>query len=361
MHKLSFKAKYAAIFLPECRVRNIRNMNMNEIISTFAFVLHATNMHTSFTAPIDKEFREFESLYKQALSADNTTLSKMFDLLYSSTGKQMRPALVLLSAKICGGISKASINAAIAVELLHLASLVHDDVVDEADMRRGKPSINSCFDNKLAILGGDYILSSALDVASQTGNMRVIRVITLLGKDLCEGEVMQYNNAKQRIFNENAYYGVIGKKTAALFSACAELGCITAEKPDSHMTGIMKEFGRIVGICFQIKDDIFDYSPKADTGKPNGKDLDEGKATLPLIHIFTHTDESGKKKLLEAISAKDVPYLQQCALEQGGLEYAMSKMDELRKKALEIIAPVGDIAVKSALENYISYIVEREK
>ena len=197
MHKLSFKAKYAAIFLPECRVRNIRNMNMNEIISTFAFVLHATNMHTSFTAPIDKEFREFESLYKQVLSADNTTLSKMFDMLYSSTGKQMRPALVLLSAKICSGISKASINAAIAVELLHLASLVHDDVVDEADMRRGKPSINSCLDNKLAILGGDYILSSALDVASQIGKMRVIRVITLLDAPR-QGFVRRRSNAIQQ-------------------------------------------------------------------------------------------------------------------------------------------------------------------
>lgn len=318
-------------------------------------------MYPTFIAPIQKEFEEFESLYKQSLSSDDTTLSKMFDMLYNSIGKQMRPALVLLSAKSCGGITHDSIQVAIAVELLHLASLVHDDVVDEADIRRGKPSINSIFDNKLSILGGDCILSSALETASKTNNMKVINIITGLGKALCEGEILQYTNTKKRTFNEESYYSVIRKKTAALFSACAQLGSLTATDVDRHTSEIMSEYGNIVGTCFQIKDDIFDYSPKNHAGKPDGKDLDEGKATLPLIHIYEKADDASRQIILKAIDDKNIKLLQQMAAEHGGLDYAESVMDKLRQKAIKIIEPLKDTQIKIALENYISYIVDREK
>lgn len=318
-------------------------------------------MYPAFIAPIQKEFEEFESLYKQSLSSDDTTLSKMFDMLYSSVGKQMRPALVLLSAKSCGGITHDSILVAIAVELLHLASLVHDDVVDEADLRRGKPSINSIFDNKLSILGGDCILSSALETASKTNSIQVINIITGLGKALCEGEILQYTNTKKRLFNEESYYSVIRKKTAALFSACAKLGSLTATDRDKQTSEIMTEYGNIVGTCFQIKDDIFDYSPKNHTGKPNGKDLDEGKATLPLIHIYDKANDADRKIILNAIDDKNIILLQQMADELGGLDYAKSVMDSLKQKAIKIIEPIKDPHIKTALEDYISYIVDREK
>ncbi len=318
-------------------------------------------MDASFIKPIAAEFETFERLYEQALKSENPTLTGMFDMLYASSGKKMRPSLVLLSAKAAGGISQASLYSAIAIELLHLASLVHDDVVDEAEQRRGKPSIKSKFDNKLAVLGGDCVLSSALNIAGRTDNMAVIKEITLLGNLLCEGEIEQYMNAKNKVFNEKAYFSVIGKKTASLFSACATIGCLTANNVDSEVFKILREFGRLAGLCFQIKDDIFDYSPKYQTGKDAGKDLHDGKATLPLIYIYQNGDSAVKKEVIQAFDDKNISLLQQMAEQMGGLAHAQSKMEELAEEAVRLLSILPDSQVRDALKEYIYSIINREK
>lgn len=311
--------------------------------------------------PIQDSYLLFQSTYDEMLSSVNPTLGLMLEHIKQTKGKQMRPLLVLLSAGICGGITQTTINAAVALELLHSASLVHDDVVDDSDERRGMLSAKAKFNNKIAILGGDYILSTALIEAANTDNIAVIKTLAALGKQLSEGEVFQMENTKGKLFDENAYFNVIKNKTAALFAACAKIGAISSNNIDIEKELKMSSLGEIIGLCFQIKDDIFDYIPTSKTGKPLGKDLLEGKITLPLIYVYNNADTATKSAILSALDEFDVNFLQTIVQGKGGIDYAGNRLKNLQKRALEMIDAFPNTPYTKALKEYVNYVVDRSK
>jgi octaprenyl-diphosphate synthase len=260
--------------------------------------------------------------------------------VFSMNGKRLRPILVFLSAKLCSDISEATYHGAVTVELLHTATLVHDDVVDESSIRRGQPSANAVFDNRRSVLVGDYILSSALHESLKTQNFEVIHIISELGKTLAEGELNQYALANEIIIDEREYFKVIDKKTASLMRACTQIGAITANAAP-HIIEKLGELGQKFGICFQIRDDIFDYY-KTDVGKPTGNDIREGKITLPLIHALHSAPKEIAAEMLGIINRKDysaenIEKLHEFAKQQGGIQYAFDKMEEYLREAEQII------------------------
>ncbi len=314
----------------------------------------------SIKQPIQDSFLLFQSTYDEMLSSVNPTLGLMMEHIKQTQGKQMRPILVLLSAGICGGITQSTINAAVALELLHSASLVHDDVVDDSNERRGMLSAKAKFNNKIAILGGDFMLSTALIEAAETENISVIKTLSSLGKQLSEGELYQMENTKVRLFDENAYFNVIKNKTAALFAACAKIGSISSNNIDIEKELKMASIGEQIGICFQIKDDIFDFIPTSQTGKPSGKDLLEGKITLPLIYVYNNSDNAVKSSILSAIDEVDVNYLQTLALEKGGIEYATKRLENIQNRAIEMIEAFPPSQYRNALVEFVKYVAERK-
>lgn len=318
-------------------------------------------MQPDIIEPIRAEFEKFREAYRRALTADNDVLLDMFARIYASEGKQARPILLLLCSRISGGVTENSIRSAISIELLHLASLIHDDVVDESDLRRGKPSLNAVYDNKLAVLGGDYILTSAVSQIISTGSLEALGVINSLGQTLCKGEIMQYGNTKQYLFDENAYYDVISHKTSALFSACALLGCISSGCRDERLTANLEQIGSLIGLCFQIRDDVFDYESSAGTGKTQHKDLEEGKITLPLICAYRRSDDGEREALREALKNRDVESLRRAASDKGGIEYSFSKLRELQSRAESLISTLPDSPARKAISIYVDYVVNRSK
>lgn len=311
--------------------------------------------------PIQDSYLLFQSTYNDVLNSANPTLSLLLEHLKQTQGKQMRPLLVLLTAGLCGGISQSTIHAAVALEMLHAASLVHDDVVDDSNERRGMPAIQAIFNNKVAILGGDYMLSTALDEAAKTENVRVFKTLASLGQQLSEGELYQMENAKKRLFDERAYFNVIKHKTAALFSACAKLGAITSNNIDIEKELRVTAMGEQIGLCFQIKDDIFDYMPQSETGKPTGKDLMEGKITLPLIYVYNSANSTVKTSILSALDEGDVPYLQKITMESGGIEYAKRYLEKLQVSTSDMLDVFPTSRYSTALHAYIDYLSDRKK
>lgn len=279
-----------------------------------------------------------------------------------SDGKRMRPILLLLAAKACGEINATTYNAAVTVELLHTASLIHDDVVDESKIRRGKASLNAIYDNKMAVLAGDYFLSTALIKSVLTGNIEIISNISDLGRDLAEGELNQLSLVKELILDEGEYFQVIKKKTASLISVCMRVGAMSTGASEEGIDKFTR-LGELLGICFQLRDDIFDYFTDA-IGKPTGNDIREGKVTLPLLHALKEASESKRKELLSIIFSYDyteenIQKLINYAKENGGIDYAYQKMYEYKEMAHQIIASLENEEIREALEATVEYIIER--
>lgn len=314
--------------------------------------------------PVAVEFKRFNDDFADSLRSETARLQSAIDTILNSTGKHVRPLLVLLTAKACGCVTDNTINAAVLLELLHTATLIHDDVIDETKQRRGVPSLNAIFDNRISVLVGDYVLSTALIRSIQTGDLRVIGIVSGLGRDLSEGEIKQLETAEESILDEACYMQVIKKKTAALLSACCEIGAITAGA-DQELIALSREFGECLGYAFQIKDDIFDYFKEANIGKPTGNDIREGKVTLPLLYALR---EGGAEAApyLEMILNKDfssehIDALIAFAKAKGGIEYAEARMRVYQSKALEKLERMPESPARDALYDLSEYIITRKK
>ena len=312
--------------------------------------------------PIASELDKFNLYFKESVYSDNIRIQKVIDYIMKSDGKKIRPILLLLAAKACGEINDITYLSAVTVELLHTASLVHDDVVDESKLRRGKPSVNAIYDNKIAVLAGDYFLSTALIKSVLTGDMEIISSISGLGRSLAEGELNQLSLAKEIIIDEDEYFEVIKKKTASLLSVCMRIG---ASSVGANQETIAKfaALGESLGICFQLRDDIFDYF-ETNIGKPTGNDIREGKVTLPLLFALENTSESQHKIEREIILSTDfsddnISILINFAKDYGGIEYAYEKIDLYKNKALSIINTLEHSEVKQALLDAVDYVVDR--
>ena len=315
--------------------------------------------------PIVKEFEEFKSLFDASLHSSNTLLSEVLTYIKQRNGKMMRPILTLLMAKLFGEINYSALHAALSLELLHTASLVHDDVVDESDKRRGQSSVNAIYNNKVSVLVGDYMLATSLKHSAMTGSIRIVDLVARLGQNLAEGEIIQLTNINASEFSEEVYYDVIRKKTAALFTASAEAGAVAVNSSD-EMVQNARLFGEMIGIAFQIKDDIFDYYSSGEIGKPTGNDMSEGKLTLPALHVLnTLGDEkmcqlAFRIKSLDATDA-EISLFIDYVKKNGGIEYARQVMVDYRNKALDLLPSTADTTIKDALTAYIDYVIEREK
>ena len=312
--------------------------------------------------PVTEELKKFNTYYKDSVFCNNVRIQEIIDYIMKSDGKRIRPILLLLAAKACGEINNTTYNSAITVELLHTASLIHDDVVDESKIRRGMASLNAIYDNKMAVLAGDYFLSTALIKSVLTGNIEIISHVSDLGRDLAEGELNQLSLVKELILDEDEYFQVIRKKTASLMSVCMRIGAMSVDASEEEVERFTK-LGEYLGVCFQLRDDIFDYFTDA-IGKPTGNDIREGKVTLPMLYAIRNAPEDEKKELLSVIFSynytdENIHKLISYAKEHGGIEYAYRKMEEYKNRAEEIIETVSDTEVREALEAAVEYIVER--
>lgn len=315
--------------------------------------------------PITEELNHFIDLFNTSLEHQDGLLSQVLMFIKQRSGKRMRPMLMLLIAKAFGCVSEVTQHAAIGLELLHTASLVHDDVVDESGERRGQASVNAFYDNKVAVLVGDYILSTALLHVSYTSSDRIVSGLAELGRTLSDGEILQLENISNQTISEEAYYEVIKRKTAALFEACTEIGALSvgASKDDVEQARL---FGLHLGMAFQIRDDIFDYYESNDIGKPTGNDMAEGKLTLPVIHAVLSADNGAMKDLAlkvrkGEVTPEEVAQLVAFTKENGGIEYAEAKMREFKNKAIGFIAEkIQDADIKQALNAYLDYVIERK-
>lgn len=318
------------------------------------------------TRPIEDGLQSLRALIQESLSSDDTLLGEALTHIRQRTGKMMRPILTLLMAKSFGRVTEQTLHAAASLELLHTASLVHDDVVDNSAERRGQSSVNAEFNNKVAVLVGDYLLSSSLYHGSLTDDVRVIRLISQLGQRLAEGELLQLSNISNELISEEVYFDIIRKKTGVLFETCAQVGAISAGASDEEIEWA-REIGEIIGYAFQIKDDIFDYTSSAVAiGKPVGNDMREGKLTLPVIHalLTTNDDEmislARKVKRLEATD-DEIVRLVEFTKTEGGILYAEQYMQQQVERARILLAECVSEDVRAALDAYISYVVNREK
>lgn len=319
---------------------------------------------TAIRRPVEQELTAYKELFDAALAHEDDFLGQALDYVRRRQGKMMRPLLVVLMAKELGKVSVNSLRSAVTLELLHTASLVHDDVVDESGERRGQRSVNAVYDNKVAVLVGDYLLSTSLLQAAQTSNIHVVEIISRLGGTLSEGEVYQLANIRKEHISEEAYFHIIYHKTAALFAACAELGAISAGG-NAEYVARAKRFGELVGLCFQIRDDIFDYYEDSKIGKPTGNDMLEGKLTLPVIYAIQHADNERVTQLAARVksgeaSAAEIAELVDYTKSHGGIEYAERRMRELHNEALQLLDAWQNAEVRESLRGYIDFVVDRD-
>lgn len=317
--------------------------------------------------PIEGELADFIAMFNDAFSHTDGMLAQALDHIRQRAGKRMRPMLILLIAKNFGKISDVTLNAAVGLESLHTASLVHDDVVDESRERRGQASVNALYDNKVAVLVGDYILSTALLHVSKTHSETIVRYLSELGQTLSEGEILQLTNIQSEAITEDVYYRIIRQKTAALFEACAAIGAESVGA-DGQSVDAAKEFGQNLGIIFQIRDDIFDYyNDEKEIGKPTGNDMAEGKLTLPVIYVLNKTKNEemlglARKVKANTISRDEIARLVEFTKANGGIEYADKRMWDFHAKAQQFIDnKVENDEIKAALQAYLDFVIERKK
>ena len=316
--------------------------------------------------PIEQDLLDFIELFNLSLTHDNGLLGSALQHIRQRGGKRMRPMLILLMAKNFGRVSAVTQHAAVGLELLHTASLVHDDVVDESAERRGQASVNATYDNKVAVLVGDYILSTALLNVAQTGNQRIVEYLAELGRTLAAGEILQLSNIQNQEISEEVYYQIIKNKTAALFEACAAIGALSADATEDEVLRAGK-FGQDLGIMFQIRDDIFDYYDSKEIGKPTGNDMAEGKLTLPVIYALnTNPMDSmltlARKVKAGTVNTDEIAVLVEFTKLSGGIEYAEKRMQDFRQLCQQYIDEhVKDAEILKALTAYVDYVIERNK
>ena len=316
--------------------------------------------------PIESELNDFNELFDHALTHTDGLLQQALDHIKQRSGKRMRPMLILLCAKAVGEVSDVTLHAAVGLELLHTASLVHDDVVDESAERRGQASVNNLYGNKVAVLVGDYILSTALLHISYTHKEVIVRYLAELGRTLSNGEILQLSNIHSKDFSEETYYQVIKQKTAALFEACAAIGTSSAGADDETVENA-KSFGRNLGIIFQIRDDIFDYYDQSKIGKPTGNDMVEGKLTLPVIYALNSTNDAEMIALAHkvkdgTVTKEEISRLVAFTKANGGIDYAERRMWDFHAQSMALLdMDVEDGPVKDSLKAYLDYVIERKK
>ena len=320
------------------------------------------NIIEDIRRPIEAELENFNKLFETTLSQADGLLGQICQGITKRKGKQMRPILVILVAKEYGNVNPSAYYSALTLELLHNASLVHDDIVDESDQRRGEPSVRALFGNKAAVLAGDYLLSSSLESASLSGNLEIVKNVSLLGKQLSEGEIIQLTNTRRNDFSEDTYYQVIKLKTASLFATAARLGAISANQNDS-VAKQMERCGEIIGLCFQIRDDIFDYYNN-NVGKPTGNDMLEGKLTLPALHALNSTQSPEMLAIAEKVkrgsaTPQEIAQLVEFTKQNGGIDYAYACMKKLSDEAKALIANFRNAEILRALTAYIDFVSQR--
>ncbi len=318
----------------------------------------------SIRQPIEQELKTFKQFFENSLKTDNPLLAEINGYIIENSGKKLRPILTFLSAGNFGKINDNVYYAALSMELLHNASLIHDDVVDDTHERRGRSSVNARWSNKVAVLTCDYMLSTALICGAKTNKVAILKSIANIGMELADGELLQLNNMQKTNISEDEYFKIIQKKTALLFATCTEIGAIAAEA-SPEMQKIMFDFGENLGICFQIKDDIFDYYNDIEIGKPTGNDLQDGKVTLPLIYALQNGDETERAKVITIIQNKDftaanIDYIMQYARQSGGVSYAESKIAEYKQKAMDLLNQLPMSDYKKSLEFCLEYTSARK-
>jgi octaprenyl-diphosphate synthase len=315
-------------------------------------------------APIENEMTEFDSRFRLNMQSKVPLLDKITHYIIRRKGKQMRPMFIFLTAKMLGKVTDQTYDAASLVELLHTATLVHDDVVDDANERRGFFSVNALWKNKIAVLVGDFMLSKVLLLSIEKNNVHLLEIVARAVREMSEGELLQIEKARRLDITEDVYFEVIRKKTASLIATCCEGGAISVGRND--LAAQMRQFGELVGLAFQIKDDIFDYGSAAEIGKPTGNDIRERKITLPLIYVLTNSSKEIKRELIDIVKNKnEEPKSIKRAIElvvaSGGIQYAQQKMEELKNQALDILAEIPESEAKKALVGLVEYTVQRKK
>jgi len=313
--------------------------------------------------PVAAELEAFERQFKQTLESEVFLLNLITKYVLKAKGKQIRPVLVLLSAKMFGEISPKTYTAASLVELLHTTSLVHDDVVDDANERRGAFSVYALWKSKTSVLFGDYLLARGLMLSVDSQAFDLLRIVSVAVKEMCEGELLQLQHSRKQDMTREAYFRVIHKKTAALISACTEAGAQSAGATPEQ-TERMRQFGVYLGQIFQIKDDLFDYQPHAITGKPTGNDIKEKKFTLPLIFALQQASPTEKKQILRLINSsasesQKLKTITRFVEEKGGMEHCRDTMKELAQKATDIIDEFPRSEAADALKNTVAYVMNR--
>lgn len=320
---------------------------------------------------IQSEFRLYEEAFAQSLQTDNRFLAEVLDYIHSKRGKQLRPIMVLLSAALCRGVTDKTLQTAVALELMHTASLIHDDVVDNSPMRRGSESVHAQWTNKIAVLVGDYILTRVIHILAELRNTTILNIVSNMGAALTSGELLQLHSGQSMWISEEQYNKVIEQKTACLFAACSEAGAASTGATMRQMTA-MKQFGLHLGMCFQLKDDVLDYSDIEDIGKPTMNDIRDGKATLPLLISLQRAPKEEAehiREIAEALALKS-PHIDPFEVEQEiksfvlryeGIRYAHQEMEKHRKKALVALSIFPDNKYKECLVALLGYAISRVK
>ena len=316
-------------------------------------------------APVAVEMKLFEEKFKESMKSDVALLDKITNYIIKRKGKQMRPLFVFLSAKTCGSVNESTYTAASLIELLHTATLVHDDVVDDANERRGFFSINALWKNKIAVLVGDFLLSRGLLLTTENGQFELLKIVSKAVKEMSEGELLQMEKARRLDIDEAIYYKVIKQKTASLVASCCASGAQSVNASEKTVE-LMYQFGINVGMAFQIKDDIFDFGSSAEIGKPTGIDIKERKMTLPLIYTLNNVSKKVKNRIINTFKNHNedpqrVQEVIQLVIENGGIEYSERKMLEYKEKALGYIKDFPENESKKALISLLEYSISRTK
>ena len=316
--------------------------------------------------PIDFEMELFEQKFLISMSSKVALLNRITHYIVNRKGKQMRPMFVFLVSKMVanGEVNDRTYRGASVIELIHTATLVHDDVVDDSNRRRGFFSINALWKNKIAVLVGDYLLSKGLLLSIDNGDFDLLRIISIAVREMSEGELLQIEKARKLDITEEVYYEIIRQKTATLIAACCSLGAASV-KPESKDVETMRKFGELIGLAFQIKDDLFDYGQEK-IGKPTGIDIKEQKMTLPLIHVLNNCTEKEKNWLINSIKnhnrdKKRVKEVIAFVKQNGGLEYAVTKMKAYQMEALQMLQQYPESEYRASLELMVNYVIERKK
>lgn len=313
--------------------------------------------------PIEKEMERYGEVFDSCLRHKTPFLNEVLKMIGTRKGKMMRPMLTLLSAKLFGEVGESAIYAAAAFEFFHTASLVHDDVVDESDRRRGQSSVNGAYGNKVAVLIGDYVLTNSLLNAAATGNLRFVEMVSVTAQKLVDGELLQLNSVHNAEISEDVYLNIIDNKTAALFASCCESGAVASGASDDDVAN-MRTFGTTIGRCFQIRDDMFDYEHDDSIGKPTGNDMKEGKLTLPVIYALESKGDEDMFSLARKVknglaSAEDIERLVIFTKESGGIEYAANVMNRYADDAKKLLDRYPDSEVKQSLIAFVDYVIAR--